>query len=455
MADLSTYKHGKRWPWRRLRRRLGLWPILPKSFQRLQVSLPNALIHVSHVTHDKATGEFHGLPAEWQRLMAIDEEQGESRPTAIIEVLTENTAPPAQAVRVPPSSTIARQGISLTRSASIVAPLNERMPGLVRNGILSPKLQRHYESITTSRWMKVLISRSKEKKHSASPNFANKEHNGDLGSTGNGPISKTNKTSTFNNQLPNRRSRLRSKHTTEQQRHSRVAQSNIQHYKEGHGNRASHDQRPFYMTEPRALEQFSSRERTLTQASLSDNSESQTSFTLPIQHPEPMALSKHFKGARVNEYESIADLFKFKDPEQVFYDLTEIAQGAFGRIYAGSKRGFDGILAIKQVRLKNEATVRLTAKEIKASSDVSHLNIVQFIGTYVWADQVWMIMEFVNGGTLTDVISLNSLKEGEIATICSQILQAVQCLHTSGFIHRDIKSDNVLLSRNGVVKLCK
>ncbi|KAF4977539.1 hypothetical protein FDECE_18344 [Fusarium decemcellulare] len=208
------------------------------------------------------------------------------------------------------------------------------------------------------------------------------------------------------------------------------------------------------MTEPRALEQFSPRERTLTQASLSDNSDSQTSFTLPIQHPEPMALSTHSKGARVNEFESIADLCKFKDPEQVFYDLTEIAQGAFGRIYAGSKRGFDGILAIKQVRLKNEVTARLTAKEIKASSDVSHFNIVKFVETYVWADQVWMIMEFVDGGTLTNVISLNSLKEGEIATICSQILQAVQCLHTSGFIHRDIKSDNVLLSRNGVVKLC-
>jgi serine/threonine protein kinase len=62
-------------------------------------------------------------------------------------------------------------------------------------------------------------------------------------------------------------------------------------------------------------------------------------------------------------------------------------------------------------------------------------------------------MELLEGGKLTDLIMRTQFSESEIACICKHTLQALDYLHKNKKIHRDIKSDNVLLGRNGEVKL--
>merc|ERR1712029_662947 len=57
------------------------------------------------------------------------------------------------------------------------------------------------------------------------------------------------------------------------------------------------------------------------------------------------------------------------------------------------------------------------------------------------------------GGSLTDVVTHSRLEEEQIATVCKQCLRAMAYLHSQGVIHRDIKSDSILLSANGQVKL--
>ena len=62
-------------------------------------------------------------------------------------------------------------------------------------------------------------------------------------------------------------------------------------------------------------------------------------------------------------------------------------------------------------------------------------------------------MEYMEGGSLTDTVTSAYMTEDQIAIVCREVLEGLSHLHSKGIIHRDIKSDNILLGLDGQIKL--
>ena len=80
---------------------------------------------------------------------------------------------------------------------------------------------------------------------------------------------------------------------------------------------------------------------------------------------------------------------------------------------------------------------------------------MQYYGAYLKGKELWIILEYCDGGSLFDLVELSegSLTEKQIATIIYMVLEGLAYLHKKKKIHRDIKAANILLTLNGVAKL--
>lgn len=88
-------------------------------------------------------------------------------------------------------------------------------------------------------------------------------------------------------------------------------------------------------------------------------------------------------------------------------------------------------------------------------STISHPNIVQFIDWMKEGEAIYIVMEYIDNGTVFEYINHNHpLKDDFIKKIIIQTLDALQYLHDSSIIHRDLKPENILLDTNLNVKIC-
>ena len=142
-----------------------------------------------------------------------------------------------------------------------------------------------------------------------------------------------------------------------------------------------------------------------------------------------------------------------EDPTKKFRNLVKIGQGASGGVYTAFEVGTNALVAIKQMNLEQQPKKDLIINEILVMKDSKHKNVVNFIDSFLVKGDLWVVMEYMEGGSLTDVVTFNMMSEGQIAAVCRETLHGLQFLHSKGVIHRDIKSDNILLSMEGNIKL--
>jgi len=122
-------------------------------------------------------------------------------------------------------------------------------------------------------------------------------------------------------------------------------------------------------------------------------------------------------------------------------------------VFTAYEVGTNKCVAIKQMNLEQQPKKDLIINEILVMKDSKHKNIVNFMDSFLVRGDLWVVMEYMEGGSLTDVVTFNIMSEGQIAAVCRETLHGLQHLHSKGVIHRDIKSDNILLSMEGNIKL--
>ncbi|KAI4990688.1 hypothetical protein ZWY2020_039059 [Hordeum vulgare] len=139
-----------------------------------------------------------------------------------------------------------------------------------------------------------------------------------------------------------------------------------------------------------------------------------------------------------------------------------IGSGAFGQVYLGMNLDTGELLAVKQVligstnatREKAQAHIRELEEEVKLLKNLSHPNIVRYLGTVREEGTLNILLEFVPGGSIQSLLGkLGSFPEAVIRKYTRQILQGLEYLHSNAIIHRDIKGANILVDNKGCIKL--
>ncbi|XP_059727490.1 serine/threonine-protein kinase PAK 3-like [Haemorhous mexicanus] len=140
------------------------------------------------------------------------------------------------------------------------------------------------------------------------------------------------------------------------------------------------------------------------------------------------------------------------EPAEKYLELEQIGQGAFGTIYKGLDRATGGEVAIKKMSLQGQNRER-AVNEILLLKDKKNPNIVNSLDSFLVDGELWLVMEYMDGGTLQDVVRQTRMAEGEMAAVSRECLQGLDFLHSNRVMHRDLKSSNILLGMDGSVRL--
>jgi serine/threonine protein kinase len=126
-------------------------------------------------------------------------------------------------------------------------------------------------------------------------------------------------------------------------------------------------------------------------------------------------------------------------------------------------------IAIKRMLWSKQPRKELIVSEILVMKNCRFRSIVNFLDCYLRPGELWsmefffplykleykssiiylVVMEYMNGGQLTQIVEQTVLDEGQMAAVTKECLEALQFLHSKNIIHRDVKSDNVLVGFDG------
>ncbi|XP_036449982.1 serine/threonine-protein kinase PAK 4 [Colossoma macropomum] len=173
----------------------------------------------------------------------------------------------------------------------------------------------------------------------------------------------------------------------------------------------------------------------------------------PPQHPSPRPPPDPPKVTHEQFKAALQMVVDKGDPRSYLENFVKIGEGSTGVVCIAREKHSGRLVAVKMMDLRRQQRRELLFNEVVIMRDYQHKNVVEMFKSALVEEELWVIMEYLQGGALTNIVSETRLSEEQIATVCEAVLQALAYLHSQGVIHRDIKSDSILLSLDGRIKL--
>lgn len=137
--------------------------------------------------------------------------------------------------------------------------------------------------------------------------------------------------------------------------------------------------------------------------------------------------------------------------------VARIAGGGMGEVYRAHDLLLDRPVAVKVLQpslASDPALVERFRMEARSAARLTHPNVV---GVYDWGEEddrtYYMVMEYVPGTDLRELLAPGALAPGHAVEIMASVADALAAAHSAGLVHRDVKPENILISRAGVTKV--
>jgi len=159
--------------------------------------------------------------------------------------------------------------------------------------------------------------------------------------------------------------------------------------------------------------------------------------------------------------EFITDV-KEREVKKLYKTLEVNGKGSFGKVVTAKGKVWNAeegkivtdIFAIKKIPEKTEQDIANHNNEVACLLELrDHPNIVQIKAAYRLPHEIRIVTEFVEGGTLAQILKIRQLSEPHIFYISQQLLAGIAYMHSKNFVHRDLKSSNIMLSVHGSLKI--